>query len=242
MSLDESRSARLGARHELRVSFHEQLEALRGDVQRLFALVGEAIGRGTQAFLAGDLVAAEQLVAADSAIDALYHACEEDALQLLARQAPVARDLRLVVAILRSVHELERAGDLMVNVAKGARRLYPASLEPRIRGLVARLGDQAAAQMRTAADAFGDMDPARAAAVGDMDDVMDDLMRDLLRTIFATGATDEAGLQRAVQVALVGRYYERMGDHAVNIAERVVFAVTGSRPHLDEPARGESLD
>jgi phosphate transport system protein len=236
VTVDETRPA---PRQELRVTFHEQLDELRGDVQHLFALVGEAVGRGTEAFLAGDLLAAERIVAGDAAIDALYHRCEEEALLLLARQAPVAGDLRLVVTILRSVHELERAGDLMVNVAKGTRRLYPSTLEPRIRGLIARLGEQAGAQLRTAADAFGDMDPALAAAVADMDDVMDDLMRDLLRTIFATGAVDEAGLQRAVQVALIGRYYERMGDHAVNIAERVIFAVTGARPHLDELGRAE---
>jgi phosphate transport system protein len=236
VTVDETRP---NARQGLRVTFHEQLDALTSDVQRLFALVGEAVGRGTEAFLAGDLLAAERIVAGDAAIDALYHRCEEEALLLLARQAPVAGDLRLVVTILRSVHELERAGDLMVNVAKGTRRLYPSTLEPRIRGLIARLGEQAASQLRTSADAFGDMDPALAAAVADMDDVMDDLMRDLLRTIFATGAVDEAGLQRAVQIALIGRYYERMGDHAVNIAERVIFAVTGARPHLDELGRAD---
>jgi phosphate transport system protein len=91
---------------------------------------------------------------------------------------------------------------------------------------------QAVAQLNVAVEAFAHRDPARAAALGDMDDVMDDLQKDLFRTIFASGADDEASLQRAVQIALVGRYFERIADHAVNTGERVSFMVTGQ--FLDE--------
>ena len=152
---------------------------------------------------------------------------------LLATQQPMATDLRMLVAILRITHELERVGDNMVNVAKGTRRLYPVQLDPKVRGLIARLGEQAQQQLRAAADAFADLDASKAAAVADMDDVMDLLIKDLYRSIFAGGAADENGLQRAVQIALIGRYYERIGDHAANAASRVTFMVTGKRPKSD---------
>jgi phosphate transport system protein len=115
----------------------------------------------------------------------------------------------------------------MVNVAKAARRLYPYQLDPKVRGLIHRMRGQAIAQLNVAVEAFAHRDPARAAALGDMDDAMDDLQKDLFRVIFASRAEDEADLQRAVQIALVGRYFERIADHAVNTGERVSFMVTG---------------
>ncbi len=139
----------------------------------------------------------------------------------------MAGDLRTLVTIIRVIHELERVGDLMVNVAKAARRLYPYHLDPKMRGLIQRMREQAVAQLRIAVEAFAERDPARAAALVDMDDVMDDLQKDLFRTIFASEVQDEDILQRAVQLALVGRYFERIADHAVNFGERVAFMVTG---------------
>jgi phosphate transport system protein len=151
----------------------------------------------------------------------------------------MAVDLRMLVTVLRVIHELERTGDLMVNVAKAARRLYPYQLDPKIRGLIHRMREQAVAQLNVAVEAFAHRDPARAAALGDMDDAMDDLQKDLFRVIFAIRVDDEAGLQRAVQIALVGRYFERIADHAVNTGERVSFMVTGQffeepRPPVNE--------
>jgi phosphate transport system protein len=93
--------------------------------------------------------------------------------------------------------------------------------------------EQAIAQLTLAVEAFADRDPARAAALADMDDVMDDLQKDLFRTIFASQVHDEGALQRVVQIALVGRYFERIADHAVNTGERVAFMVTGQ--FLEDP-------
>jgi len=129
----------------------------------------------------------------------------------------------------------------MMNVAKATRRLYPNQLEPRIRGIIDRMREQATAQLKIAAEAFADRDVHRAGALRDMDDVMDDLQRELFRTIFALGRADEAGLQQMVQVALVGRYYERMADHAVNIGERVTYMVTGEIPGPDGASSDDSL-
>ncbi len=200
---------------------------MKAETVRLAAMAIEAVGSGTAALLEADLKAAERLVAADREMDELTYAIEEEAYVLLARQNPMARDLRAIVAILRVIHEVERCGDLMVNVAKATRRLYPYGLDPKVRGLIERMGAQAAEQMRLAITAFEDGDLAQAAAIEDMDDVMDDLQKSLFRSIFTGGAMDEAALQRAVQVALVGRYFERIADHAVNVSARVRFMVTG---------------
>jgi phosphate transport system protein len=215
---------------ETRKHFHEELGELKADVIRLGGLACEAVEVGTAAFLDADLVAVEQAISGDREIDDLMHSIERRTYLLLARQQPMAVDLRMLITILRVVHELERTGDLMVNVAKATRRLYPYVLEPRVRGILDRMREQAGVQLRLAVDTFADGDLARAAALPDMDDVMDDLQKDLFRVIFASPAQDEGAIQRAVQIALVGRYYERIGDHAANVADRVDFLVTGSLP------------
>jgi phosphate transport system protein len=127
----------------------------------------------------------------------------------------------------------------MVNVAKTTRRLYPHSLDPKLRGIIQRMGEQAGTQTRVALDAFADSDPSAAHALADMDDTMDDLTNSLFRYILAGSGTDDEGkVLTAVQLALVGRHYERIADHAVTIGERVGFMVTGEHP----PRRDESID
>ncbi len=213
---------------ETRKRYHEELDELKSDTVRLAAMATEAVAAGTQALLDADLPAAERVIDSDQALDDLYHDIEERTYFVMARQSPMASDLRTLIAILRVSHELERCGDLIVNVAKATRRLYPYGLEPKVRGLIERMGAQAGDQLRLAVLAFDDENIVQASAVADMDDVMDDLTKSLFRTIFAAGAPDEAALQRAVQVALVGRYYERIADHAVNVGHRVHFVVTGT--------------
>ena len=216
---------------ETRKAFHEELAELEADVVALGGMAVEAVQRGTDAFLNADLAAVERVVVSDAVLDEMTHSIESRAYVLIARQQPMAIDLRTLVTILRVIHELERIGDLMVNVAKAARRLYPHSLEPEFGGVIGRMRTQAEAQIRLAVSAFEHHDPARAAALADMDDVMDDLQRELFRAIFAGDASEESSVQRAVQIALVGRYYERIADHAVNTGERVAFMMTGEFLH-----------
>ena len=134
---------------------------------------------------------------------------------------------------MRVGHELERSADLMVNVAKTTRRLYPHQLDPKLRGIIDRMGTQASNQTRVAIDAFADSDPSWAAALADMDDAMDELTKSLFRHVLAGDGSDEGAVLLAVQMALVGRHYERIADHAVTIAERVGFMVTGEHPTPD---------
>jgi phosphate transport system protein len=174
---------------------------------------------------------AERVIAGDDQIDDLYHRIEDSVYRILATQAPVAMDLRAVITMLRINHELERDADLMVNVAKTARRIYPHELDPKTRGIIDRMGIQAANQTRLAIDAFADRDPSWASALADMDDAMDELGKSLFRHQLSLGANaDEGTVVKAMQVALIARHYERIADHAVTIAERVRFMVTGTHP------------
>lgn len=221
---------------EIRKVFHEEMDELRADVIRLGAMAGEAIEAATAALLETDLQAVESVAAGDREIDALTHSIEERICFLLARQQPMAIDLRTLVSDLRVIHEIERIGDLMVKVAKATRRLYPNPLEPRVRGLVDRMREQAGAQLRLAVEAYSEGDLAKAAALVDMDDVLDDLQKDLFQAIFASDPSDDATVRRAVQLALIGRFFERVGDHATNIADRVTYMVTGRFPYEEVSA------
>jgi phosphate transport system protein len=219
---------------EGRKTLQEELDEVRQEIIRLAALTTEAIAKGTQAFLDGDLAMAESVVEGDDRVDGLYHQIDDRLLLILATQSPVAVDLRTVVTMMRINHELERDADLMVNVAKTTRRIYPHELDPKVRGIIDRMGVQSSNQTRLAIDAFADSDPSWAAALSDMDDTMDELTKSLFRHILAWGASDEATVLQAVQVALVGRHFERIADHAVTIAERVQFMVTGEHPGTDD--------
>lgn len=214
---------------EIRKAFHEELDELRQQVVHLGNLAVESIRNGTRAFLSGDVTEAENVIANDIEIDKLMVEIEMRSCELLARQQPMAVDLRTLLTILRAIHEVERCGDYMVNIAKATRRLYPHKLEPEVRSLIEKMRDQSVLQLETAIQAFADSDVAEANALGDMDDVMDDLQKDLLRWIFDTHMKDEF-IQQGVQIALVGRYFERVADHAVNIGERVQFMVNGFLP------------
>ena len=215
---------------ELRKTFHQELDDVRTQLARLAAAVIEAIPRATQVLLAGDLEQADALIRDDDEIDALSVELEERCYQLLALQAPVAGDLRQLVAIVKMVGEIERSADLTVNICKAARRIYGHDLDPRMRGLVSRMGEQAQQLFTAALEAFQESDAAKAAAIDDMDSFLDGLQREFVRTIFENHADARIDLQVAIQMAMVARFYERIGDHAVNIGERVRYLVTGWMP------------
>lgn len=215
---------------EVRRSFAEHLDEIRADVVKLAALTAEAIGASTQSVLDADLGIVERVIADDSRIDDLKESIERRVYEMFATQQPMAGDLRTLLAVLRILQEIQLTADLTVSIAKSTRRLYPGALPPRVRGLLERMGAQASVQLNLAVDAFADSDQAIASALPDMDDVMDDLQKELFRAIFSSGSNDEAGLQQAVQLALLGRYYERVADHAVLIGAWVRFMVTGEFP------------
>ncbi len=213
-----------------RLVFQRELEELDAVLIQLGAMVCETVPRGTAVMLNGDLELARELVQYDDAIDQLAIEVEETCYSIIARQAPKAGELRRIVTVLKLVAELERSADLMINVCKAARRMYGSPLSPRIRGVVTAMSNGANRLLRLSLDAYADADVALAAALDDVDDELDQLNRDMVAAIFEAHSREEIDLAAAVQLALVARYYERIGDHAVNIGQRVTYMVTGWLP------------
>jgi phosphate transport system protein len=215
---------------ELRRHYHQDLEDAKSELVRLAASVTEAIPRATAVLLDGDLEGADLLIRGDDEIDARSIDLEDRCYQIIALQAPVAADLRQVVALLKMVAEVERSADLLCNICKAARRIYGHSLDPKLRGIISRMGEQAQQLYESAIESFVENDAAKAAAIDDMDSYLDSLQKQFIQAIFESHAGGRIDLQVAVQLAVVARFYERIGDHAVNIGERVRFVVTGWLP------------
>jgi phosphate transport system protein len=224
---------------ESRRFFHGQLGEIREDMLRLAAAVLEGLPRATDALLMSDLEAIEHIIEDDDKVDAQALLLEDRCYSVLALQQPMAGDLRAIVAAIRMVSEIERSGDLIVNICKGARRMYGQELDPRLRGLIGRMSERAHQLYRFAIDSYVESDAPLAAALDDMDDVLDQLQKDFVQVIFESHAAGRIDLQVAVQLALIARFYERIGDHAVNIGERVRYIVTGALPE-HPPVSSES--
>jgi phosphate transport system protein len=222
---------------ELRKSFHTELEHVKSELVRLAASVTESIPRATQILLDQDLEGAEYLILGDDEIDSRTLDVEEECYQILALQAPVASDLRAIVGALRMTAEIERSADLVVNICKAARRIYGHELDPKLRGIISKMGEQAQVLFGHAIDAYVEMDAAKAASLDDMDSYLDDLQKQFIQAIFESHASGNIDLQVSVQLAVVARFFERIGDHAVNIGERVRFMVTGWVPEHNGAAR-----
>jgi phosphate transport system protein len=212
---------------DLRSGFHHALDEIRADTAKLAAGVTENIPRATEILLRQDLEGAEYLILADEQVDRRVLELEDRCYEVLALQAPVASDLRRLMAALRIIAEVERSNDLAVNICKAARRIYGHQLDPRLRGIIQKMGDQARHLFKEATESYMTSDATRAAALADMDSYLDDLQRQFIHAIFESHATENIDLQVAVQLAVVARFFERIGDHAVNIGARVRFLVDG---------------
>ena len=223
--------------NELRKSFHHDLDDVRTELVHLAAFVTEAIPRATNILLTGDLEGADYIISGDDEIDARALDLEERCVQILALQAPVAGDLRQILAALKMIAEVERSADLVCNICKAARRIYGHELDPSLRGIISRMGEQAQQLYISAIEAFVESDAAKAAAIDDMDNYLDALQKQFVQAIFESHSAGNIDLQVAVQLAVVARFYERIGDHAVNIGERVRFVVTGWMPEHKGAAR-----
>ena len=222
---------------DLRTQFHGGVDDLRNDIARLGASVIELIPRVTDILLQQDLEGAEYVLQGDDEIDARSIEIEERALTMLALQAPMAADLRQVAAVLKLAPEIERSADLCCNLCKAARRIYGHDLDPKLRGGIQRMSDQAHHEYKEAVEAYLANDAVRAAALRDMDDYLDDLHRQFIAQIFESHAAGTIDLQVAVQLAVVARFFERLGDHAVNISHRVIYISTGWLPQHDAAKR-----
>ena len=208
---------------ELRKAFHRDLDEIDDKVKQLFALVSEGLAAATDAFLAGDREAAKALMERDKLVDALYNDVEALVQRQFALQTPMARDMRFLLSVLRIVPELERSADLAEHVAQRAVRGLAAELTPRVRGLVEQMGRVGNEMWRHAGEAYVELDARMAAQLRDDDDELDELHTNLVAEL----VSGKLELPVALEMALVARFYERLGDHAVNVAERIRYLAEG---------------
>lgn len=208
---------------ELRLAFHGEMDKIDKQVVELFALVSEGVAGATEALLTGDRDAAQALMARDRMIDQLYHDVEDLVQRQFALQAPMSSDLRFLLSVLRIVPELERSGDLAEHIASRAARGLSRELTPRIRGLIESMGRVGVEMWRAAANAYEDRDGSAANRLRQRDDEIDDMHVSLIAEI----ASGTVPIPVAIEMSLIARFYERLGDHAVNVAERVRYLATG---------------
>jgi phosphate transport system protein len=194
-----------------------ELELIDRHVIQLFALVENAVAGATHALVSADREAARNLVAADADIDDLYQAVESSVQGRLLNRPSDPAETQYLLAVLGMLPELERSGDLAEHVARRATRNLPTEMPARLRGYVQRMGEVARAMWHIAGDAYGGDSPGATEHLESLDDEMDDLHVTFIAELVAAGIPVEV----AIELALVGRFYERLGDHAVNLARRV---------------------
>ncbi|MGZ4637831.1 MAG: phosphate signaling complex protein PhoU [Actinomycetes bacterium] len=213
----------------MRDAYHQELDALTEQLVEMTRLVGSAISRASTALLDADLTLAESVIVADDAVDAIRDELDRRAMDLLARQQPVASDLRIIVATLKMSGDLERMGDLARHVARAARRRFPESAVPApLRATIVEMGQVAERLVAKTGSVIASHDVEAALEIETDDDDMDRLHRALFTALLDVSAP--YSVEAAIDVTLVSRYYERFADHAVAVSRRVVYLVTGQQP------------
>lgn len=210
----------------MRKTFHQELKELKGEVLRMGQLVTEQIDDGVKALVKADEKLVAKVIDGDDEIDDITIKVEEQGLALLARQAPVAVDLRLIQSLMFIAVHLERMGDLALNVAKAARKTTVKSEgSPELIGLINKMGKKVHKVVDASLDAFDRKDCSLAQRLPEMDEPIDALFKQFFKEL--TKSTDEESLEWASNMVLASRYLERIADHAVDIGERVCYLVTG---------------
>jgi phosphate transport system protein len=212
----------------VREQYREELEDINACLVAMANTVGSAMSTATTALLDADVALADLVISGDERVDAVRESIEQRCFTLLARQQPVATDLRTITTAMRVVSDLERMGDLAEHVAKLTRMRFPDSAVPQeLRPVFLEAGNVAETLVAKATAVIATLDVGAAAELEADDDLMDDLHRQLFRTVLSDSWSH--GMEAAIDMTLLGRYYERFADHAVSVARRVVYLVTGER-------------
>ncbi|HZB49170.1 MAG TPA: phosphate signaling complex protein PhoU [Mycobacteriales bacterium] len=221
----------------MRKTFHGELDQIRETLVAMTSAVDVAMRDATTALLDTDLTLAERVISADVDVDRLRDDLEARAFDLLARQQPVAVDLRTVITSLKAVAGLERMGDLALHVAKVARMRYPSCAVPdEVRGTIAQMGEVAQSIVAKVRQVLEGQDIQLAEQLERDDDAMDALHRRLFALLLSKDW--KHGIEPAIDITLIGRYYERYADHAVSVARQTVYLVTGEMPPLPKALAG----
>ncbi|MCG8654369.1 phosphate signaling complex protein PhoU [Yimella sp. NH-Cas1] len=210
----------------MRNAFHDDLDRVSDQLVHMTEMVGTAMTRATDALVNTDLGVAESVIAADDDIDTVRRQVDDLAVDLLARQQPVATDLRMVVTAMHMASDIERMGDLARHIAKIARMRYPKQAVPQeVLPHITSMSECAIDLAKKTGEAIDSKDVHAAQEIERLDDHMDDLHRQIFAALHSEGWNYPT--ETAVDVTLLSRYYERFGDHAVAVADRIVYLVTG---------------
>ena len=210
----------------MRDAFHEELDAIQATLVTMGEMVSVAMSRSSEALLKADVKLAEQVISEDEKLDTIQHDLEARAINLMARQQPVAQDLRILVTSLRMSADLERMGDLCHHIAKLARMRYPEVAVPaELVKTIENMGTTAVKIIEKSTHVIKTQDLQAAIELETDDDEMDKLHRALFVALLDDSWSH--GIEAAIDMTLLGRYYERCADHAVSIARRVYFLVKG---------------
>ena len=210
----------------MRDAFHEELDAIQATLVTMGEMVAVAMERSSEALLNADVKLAEQVISEDEKLDTIQHDLEARAINLMARQQPVAQDLRILVTSLRMSADLERMGDLCHHIAKLARMRYPEVAVPaELIKTIESMGTTAVKIIEKSTHVVKTQDLQAAIELETDDDEMDKLHRALFVALLDDSWSH--GIEAAIDMTLLGRYYERCADHAVSIARRVYFLVKG---------------
>ena len=217
----------------MREQFQEELDGVSATLVQMAGLVKVAMEHATTALLTADLTLAEKVIADDSIIDDMQHELDARTIKLITLQGPVASDLRTLVTSLRMSADLERMGDLAHHISKSARMRYPATaVPPELALTIEDMGRVCVKIIEKVAVVLQNRDAERALEVEKDDDEIDALHRKIIQTLLDPKWTH--GVETAIDMTLLGRYYERCADHAVSIARRVYFLVTGTYANSDK--------
>ncbi|WP_312293492.1 phosphate signaling complex protein PhoU, partial [Dermacoccus nishinomiyaensis] len=216
----------------MRDAFHEDLDKISDQLVTMTTMVATALERATTALLEGDRTVAESVIAADDDIDTLRREIDDLAVDLLARQQPVATDLRMVVTAMHMSSDIERMGDLARHIAKVARMAAPnLAIPDDMRPIIAEMAAVGQRLVKATGDAISSKNVYAAVEIGRIDDAMDELHKKVFTTLLDNW---QHGMEAGVNATLLSRYYERFGDHAVAVADRIVYLVTGRYGNPDE--------
>ncbi|MDO4716521.1 MAG: phosphate signaling complex protein PhoU [Propionibacteriaceae bacterium] len=217
----------------MRESYHQELNDVLQRMHHMADLVSQAVKRSSEALLEADLATAEAVISDDAQLDAMHEELEYKCLSILARQAPVAGELRMIVSAIRVVFELARMGDLSAHVAKIARLRYPDSAVPEsLRSNFVRMSEVAQHMIDLAKRTLEERDAEAAENLAIDDEEMDQLRRAQFQVLLSEDWTE--GVEKAVDTALLGRYFERLADHAVAVGRRVIYITTGQVPQGED--------
>ncbi|NVK29426.1 MAG: phosphate signaling complex protein PhoU [Gammaproteobacteria bacterium] len=207
--------------------FNEEIEAIRTEILQMGGMVEQQIRSGMQALLERDSALGEQVAKGDQPINALHKQIDEECMRILAKRQPTASDLRLVISVMRTVTDIERAGDEAAKIGKIAQQLAVDGEWPQVIEELEEVGEQVRQAFSAALDAFARMDSEEAFNIAIGDKQIDHLYKLVLKSMLEMQVEDKSDLERFLKMTTAARSLERIGDHAKNVCEGVVFLVKG---------------